>query len=354
MPEFFEVGPIAVERGTKGYGTIPVTTMSSGYHVEIPVHIIAGAQPGPTVTLAPMLHAHEFTVIGVVRDILEQVNPNELVGNIVGLPVPNPVAFQMGTRASWFDGLWGPINDLNRAFPGDPRGWIVERLAHAIAEHIVPVSDVVIDFHGEATHRFGAAFYSYLFESAGELGEKVEALTYNLGFDIVVGGPEWGPHTLVGHCREQGKIGLAVEVCDFYGFEGEPRPEQPKRTAIEAGVTGVLNTMKKLKMIEGVSKLPQKQVVLEGPYVGVAPAHGGLLCPEVTVKDIGRVFSTEHRLATVISPFTFDVLDELKMPFEETIVLAVKDYLPFSQTEPGGGDIGYEVADWSKNRWIKN
>ena len=79
-----------MERGTRGHGTLPVTTMSTGFKVEVPVHIIAGREPGPTVALIPMLHGHEFSVIDVISEALNRVNPRNLKENIVATTVTNP------------------------------------------------------------------------------------------------------------------------------------------------------------------------------------------------------------------------------------------------------------------------
>jgi predicted deacylase len=223
----FSIGPVSVERGSKGYGTLPVTMMSPGFNVEIPVHVIAGREPGPTLALIPMLHGHEFSVIDVVGETLRRVKTQELKGNIIATTVTNPLAFQMGTRSSWFDGLWGSTNDLNRAFPGNPRGWIVERIAHEISEHIIPAADVVLDFHGDSTHRFAAAYYAYRYESPGKLGREADEFTKNLGLEIILdlGSPH--PTSLTGYVRSQGKIGVSIEVCDFWGLEGEQRRAEP-------------------------------------------------------------------------------------------------------------------------------
>ena len=112
------------------------------------------------------------------------------------------------------------------------------------------------------------------------------------------------------------------------------------------------NSLKKLGMIEGELELPRRQVFLEGGYTGVAPASGGLLCPGVTREDIGRVYGGDRSLGEVINPYTFEVLEDLRMPFEESLVLAVKDWRPFTHIEPGASDVAFEVSDWSKKRWI--
>ncbi len=348
----FNVGPISVERGTTSYGTLPVTTMSTGFQIEVPVHVIAGTEPGPTVALIPALHGHEFSVIDVIAETLKQVNPRKLRGNIVATTVTNPIAFQMGTRSSWFDGQWGPTNDLNRAFPGNPRGWIVERIAHEITEHIIPASDVILDFHGDSTHRFAAAYYAYRHASPGKLGEEADEFTRDLGLEIIVDMGSPRPNSLTGYARSQGKIGVAIEVCDFWGLEGTPRQADPRRTMTDAGLTCVMNTLKKLDMIDGELELPRRQVILEGGYTGVTPSSGGLLCPGVTREDIGRVYGKDRSLGEVINPYTFEVLDDLHMPFEESVVLAVKDWRPFTHIEPGGGDVGFEISDWGNKRWI--
>jgi predicted deacylase len=344
----FTVGPIKIERGNRGYGVLPVTKMSPGFEVKIPVHVIAGHEPGPTVALIPVLHGHEFSVINIINEILKQINPQMLKGNIIATTITNPLAFQMGTRSSWFDGFWGPTNDLNRAFPGNPKGWIVERIANIISEKIIPTTDLVLDFHGDATHRFGAAYYAYRQTSPGKLGELIDEFTRDLGLEIILNLGNPRPTSLKGHVRKQGKIGISIEVCDFWGIQGEPIRVKPKRTLTEAGFTCVTNTLKKLGMLEGKLILPKKQVFLEAGYTGVATKSGGLLTPGVTRKDIGRVFNREKLLGKVIDPFTFDVLDEIPMPYDETVVLAVKDWRPFTHIEPGGSDVAFGVSDWSK------
>jgi hypothetical protein len=39
---------LPIRRGARTYAALPVTTLSSGLEQTLPVHIIAGEQPGPT------------------------------------------------------------------------------------------------------------------------------------------------------------------------------------------------------------------------------------------------------------------------------------------------------------------
>jgi len=162
MTDNFVLGSITVPSGSKGYGVLPVAKMASGWDINIPIHVLVGNQPGPVLCALACIHGHEYTAIDVIRQVVTKVNPNDIKGTILAIPVANTMAFSMATRGNWIDGLWGPNGDLARATPGDPRGWIVERIAHVFTKMIVPNVDVLLDFHGEAPNRRNFIYYPYL------------------------------------------------------------------------------------------------------------------------------------------------------------------------------------------------
>ena len=174
----------------------------------------------------------------------------------------------------------------------------------------------------------------------------------DLGTDLIVEVDSSGAEATTGQMLEIGKIGIEVEISDFYGLMGEDRSTL-KRSATEIGVTCVENTMKKMGMIDGDSVLPRSQVVLDG-YAQVTPKNGGLMKTEVSRQDIGRVINRGEIIARIYDPYTLEMIEELEAPFDETMLLAVKDGTPFYQVEPAGCDAsGFEVCDWSKAVWIR-
>jgi predicted deacylase len=334
-----------------GYGTIPVAKMSSGFEINIPIHIITGDPTGPVLCVMSCVHAHEYTSIDVIRQLVQNTNPNEISGTIIAIPVVNTMAFSMVTRGNWFDGMWGPSGDLGRAAPGNKRGWIVERIAHALTKEVVPKVDVMIDFHGEAPYRKNYIYYPYL--RGQNISKDYKEYVKNLGTDLIVKVESSGKGSTTAQMQELGKIGIEVEISDFYGLEGEDRSTL-KRTATEIGLTCVKNTMKKMGMIEGEPQLPRRQVILDG-YSQVSPKNGGLMRPEVTRRDIGRVMQGGEVIARVFDAYNLREIEKLVAPFDETMLLAVKEGTPFYQVEPAGCDAsGYEVCDWSKAIWIRN
>ena len=352
MTDVFEVGPISVPAGSRGYGALPVAKMSSGFMIDIPMHVITGDPAGPVLCVMACVHAHEYTSIDAIRQLVLNTDPGEISGTLIAIPVVNTMALSMASRGNWFDGMWGPSGDLGRAAPGDARGWIVERIARVLTDEVVPKTDVMIDFHGEAPNRRNFIYYPYI--RMGNKGYSREYRDYveNLGTDLMVEVQSSGAGATTAQVLEMGKIGIEVEISDFYGLEGEDRSTL-KRTATEIGVTCVENTMKKMGMMDGEPMMPRRQVVLDG-YAQVSPANGGLMKPEVSRRDLGRVMEGGEVIARVYDPYTLEMIEELVAPFEETMLLAVKEGTPFYQVEPAGCDAsGFEVCDWGKAVWLR-
>ena len=346
------IAGIEVRPGERRYSEIPVTTMAAGHRIHIPVHVIRGVEEGPVVGVVAVQHGHEFSVINIQKQLLELLDPSRLRGAVVCVPIINAVAFEWASRGGWSDGLWGPHGDIGRLWPGNPQGWLAEKIAHVFSTQVLPDIDVLFDFHGDAPHtRFTDHYIGY---SAvhGELGERTANIGRIFGMEIVLRRPLGGTNTLTGYAMSQGKPAFGVELGDFWGLDVERAPDGSgkRKPLTEVGVRGITNVLKYLDMSDGEPELPTYQVEVGG-FASVAPAHGGLMIPEVTRKDIGRIFPRDHVLGRIISPYTFEELDILQAPYEENLLVAVRDAEPFTHMQPGGGDLGFSVVDWSSAAW---
>ena len=58
------------------------------------------------------------------------------------MPALNYPAFRAGTRTSPIDG-----GNLNRSFPGRPDGSVTEKIADYVQRSLLPMADLVLDFH---------------------------------------------------------------------------------------------------------------------------------------------------------------------------------------------------------------
>jgi predicted deacylase len=131
-----------VEPGETEDIRFPVSETYLGDPNRIPVTIINGAKPGPTVFLSAAVHGDELNGIEVVREVAQEWDHEGLEGTLVCLPVLNVPGFMAQQR-------YLPIydRDLNRAFPGSEDSTSARRMAARIFSEFVEPCDLGIDFH---------------------------------------------------------------------------------------------------------------------------------------------------------------------------------------------------------------
>lgn len=345
-----EIGPVAAERGSHAFGFLPVATGADGGALGIGVHLLAGSRPGPKVVVMSSSHGNEYYQIAAFRRLVDEVHCGDLTGDLVLIPVQNPVAFEMGARSTWMDSLWGDSGNLNRLWPGRPNGWLTERFAHVISTLVLPDSAAVLDLHGPTAEMH--ASYGYL--GTGSPGERdydiarafgQEILVWNSAAELAEKGQTTG--TAMAAARLSGYAAYGGEIGEFFGTGNarESLPEQElHREPAEIGFVGVTNVMKYLRMLDGECSRPSLQISAT-PELNLRPDHGGLLASNVTVRDIGTVVPKGTVLGSVVSPYSFSTLQELTAPFAETLILGAH-HRPLSKVLPG--EYGYIVADHAR------
>lgn len=78
--------------------------------------IVRGAADGPTVWLHGCVHGDEYCGAFIVHEVLRSVDPRQLAGTVVALPVLNITAFHSGRRMSPFGHQPGAA-DAERGHP---------------------------------------------------------------------------------------------------------------------------------------------------------------------------------------------------------------------------------------------
>jgi predicted deacylase len=349
--EVVEIGPLSVPRGEKGFDFLPIAIGADGGDLGIGVHLVAGAKPGPKIVAMATSHGNEYMQVAAFRRLVDELDPAQLTGDLVLIPVQNPVAFEMGSRGTWIDGLWGDSGNLNRLWPGRANGWLTERFTNAIATQVLPGSTVVMDLHGP-TRDFHLT-YGYL--GAGQKGDLSydvarafgqEMLIWNSADELKEKGQTTS--TAMAYANLAGYVAYGGEIGEFFGLGMDREThsaEELHREPAELGFTGITNVMKLLGMIEGDLKLPPHQMSVT-PELNLRPKHGGLLISNVQREDLGTTIPGGTVLGTVISPYSFKVLDEIVAPFEENILIACHYQKPFAKVLPG--EFVYLVGDMSR------
>ena len=302
---------------TKQFEQIPITTLANGYELALPLHRITGAEPGPTVGLLALIHGDEPLPNVIIQQVLQQLEPSQLKGTVLALPVANPLAYEALSRNTPLD-----MTNMNRIFPRFRRmGCWTEQIAHAIVTEYVPQLDYLVDMHSGGT--FPTVDYVYL--------SKVERdFAFAFGFELLYDGPGY-VGTLSNVTEEQNiptivaEIGGGSLVDDRY---------------IERGVRGVFNVLKHVGMLTGQPELPAQQTVVTEMNV-IRPKTGGVLYPEVKLDQLGQVIPGGSVLGRVISPYTFEELEVITAPFEKNFMILLRGAI----TRVNPGDYAYMVAN---------
>lgn len=218
-----------VDPGTRRHFDLPAGRLPSGTPLSLPIEVLCGTEPGPTVWLSGAIHGDEVVGVEIIRQTLEIVDEGELAGTIIAAPVVNVFGFVTESR------YLPDRRDLNRSFPGSTRGPLASRLARIFVDQIVSVSDFGIDFHAGSDDRTNLA------QIRGNMDDRrTRAMAMAFAPPIVV-----HAKTIKGSLRHTA-LKLGKRVLLFEG--GEPR--RFSRKAIDAGVSGTLRVLRFASMID--------------------------------------------------------------------------------------------------------
>ena len=321
---------------TRTFEWLPVTTLASGGELRLPLHALRGAQPGPTLGLSALVHGNEpVPSIGIIRAVLERLDPSQLRGTVLAVPVLNPLGAAAMSRHTPEDGL-----NLNGAFVESDAGGHPEpvktisvRLAAAIAEGFLGRLNYQIDFHtgGPAT--------VHMIEFADDPESRAMARAFNMPIllrDVWMPGQMW---------TAAERLGVKTIVAELGGAG------QLYHQWVERGVAGTLNVMRQIGMLPGEVAPPPRQYVVnnlpghEENLNILRPREAGLIVPEPAITPQvafdGQPIQGAQILGRLISPYDLTTRQEFATPFERTLMLATR--VAPSWCAPG--EFGYIITD---------
>jgi predicted deacylase len=123
---------------------IVFTIKSDSKETYLPVTIIKGREKGPVFSIVAGIHGYEYPPIIAVQEMLKELNPHEVKGTLIIVPIANVEAFQKRTP------FINPLDqkNLNNAFPGSPNGTPTDQIANIITKEIISNSTIFLDIHG--------------------------------------------------------------------------------------------------------------------------------------------------------------------------------------------------------------
>ena len=296
------------------------TTHADGSDALLFVHELVGEQDGPTIGISGSIHGNENAGSQAVLELFRAIKDLPLKGRILLLPVANPRAFAVNHRFTPLDEL-----NLNREFPGDPRGNYTQQLADALANNYFNELDYHIDLHS-GTDR-PTVDYVYIWND--------EPLSRAFGSKFLYLPVEGKAGTVYAGTTKSvtmDRHGTKVVTVELGGGIVDQGPY------VERTVNGLLNMLRHLGVIEGAVQPNPKQIVVT-ELAGIRPKHGGWLEPLCPAN--GEVIKGGQLLGRVVSPYDFEVLEEIPTPFENGVM--IMQHLTRNVVE--AGDYGFMVGN---------
>jgi predicted deacylase len=141
------IGGTQIHPGERATIDLPFADLYTHTKLLLPVHVINGKRPGPTVFLTAALHGDELNGVEIIRQFLRLPGLRRLSGCVLAIPVVNVFGFINRSR------YLPDRRDLNRVFPGSETGSIGARLARLLGSEIISQCDYGIDLHTGAVNR---------------------------------------------------------------------------------------------------------------------------------------------------------------------------------------------------------
>jgi predicted deacylase len=261
------VGEITAEPGQTARGFL-TADVGRGVTVRMPVVVINGKGEGPVFVVTAGVHGAEYPGIEAAIRLSRTLNPAEVRGAVVIVPLVSVPAFQR--RAIYVNPLDG-IN-FNRVCPGNPTGTITEIMAHLLFKNVIAQADYYIDLHGGDMIEALVPFTLYYKSGNQKVDETSKALAEAYGIPIILGTTALRGGTY-GAAAAMGKPAILTEA-GGQGILDEP--------SALTHIHGVLNVLKKFGGLPGAPETGPAPVYYN-KFVWVAAEQDCVYYPKVTV-----------------------------------------------------------------------
>ncbi|MFW5825567.1 MAG: succinylglutamate desuccinylase/aspartoacylase family protein [Marinobacter sp.] len=256
----------------------------AGLSQPTPVLVVNGDKPGPVLCMTGAVHGDELNGIEIIRRVIYDLDPAELSGTVVGVPIVNLQGFQQGSR------YLADRRDLNRYFPGSEGGSLAHRIAHSLFEQVIVHCDMLVDIHTGSLKR------TNLPQLRADM-ENSEVAELTRGFDaMAVVHSSGGPGMLRTAATDAGVPAVTMEV-------GESMRIQEDQ--IDAGVNSLISLMEKQGMTARLFQWSKPEPVYYQSH-WIRAEQGGILFSDVR---LGAYVKEGTVLGTVSDPITNEEYD---------------------------------------------
>jgi len=281
---------------------VTLARLPSGVRIETTVHTYEGAADGPTLYVQAAQHGREINGAEVLRRFHERLDPEDLAGRIVAVPVADPLTFDHVTYTTP-EALDSVNPNMNRVWPGDSEGTLHERMAAELWRY-AETADAVVDLHTASPNSLTHVVFM-------EGNEDSRALAEAFGTDLLLAeqadeeaGEAWHKRGFGGKFRVAATNAGIPSICPELAHN-----KQIVESAVETGVVGTFNVLRELDMLDADPE-PNGEGFLGRNHLGrVQAADSGLFRIDPG-REIGQEDEAGEHVGTLYDPTSYDVLQE--------------------------------------------
>ena len=279
-PEVFKISKEKVRRGERKIIKLESAGLYDYTKLSIPVEVIRGKSKGPVLFISAAIHGDEINGTEIIRRLSQKRSLKNLKGTLILIPIVNIFGFNNKSR------YLPDRKDLNRSFPGSPRGSLAGRVAHQFMKEIVSKCSHGIDLHTGAIHRYNLPQIRAAFDD-----KATEKLAESFGAPVMI-----NSKLRDGSLREAARK-KNVKMLLFEGGQALRFEEN----IIRLGVKGCLSVMKEIGMLSVKQPNHEKRKVFHAQSSSwVRAPKSGTFVSKVSVGDY---VSEGDTVAIVSDPF---------------------------------------------------
>ena len=215
--------------GSWGYSLVPLTVIRG--HRQANSKAVGVAVFGGT-------HGNEWEGQIAVKRLCRDLEAGALSGLVLLIPQLSESACAANRRTSPLDNV-----NMNRAFPGDPKGTISVRIAHFVKTQVFPRVGVVADLHSGGVE--GGFALCTSIHPVRDLKQRAEMVAAAQAFDtpfIFFYSSDMASGLLTDEAEAEGKIAVGGE----FGYG-----ETVNRMGVKHAYEGTLNLLRRYSLLDG-------------------------------------------------------------------------------------------------------
>ncbi len=258
-----EFDPPKCERGRKYSIALDLGPQACG--VMLPVLLVRGRKEGNTLVVTAGVHGDEFEGVRAILELHAELDPSEMRGDVLAVPVANPPAFWNKTRTSPLDG-----ENLARSFPGSEHGTPTQVIAFYLSRAVIARADFYLDLHSSGLKLLMPSMVGY-----DARDPRSQSAAARFGAPVTWGHPTISPGRTVSFAASRGIPWLYTEARGAGRIAAED---------LRMFKRGIVNLLRHLAILPGIPTPAPVEHELHGDGnvdAGNTAAQPGFFIPSV-------------------------------------------------------------------------